>query len=98
MNKTIDSSKRAAIPIIRSTVKLTVGATVLALLLSACVPLPRVPIPGPGPGPMLGPGPMRAPLSKGPAPGQYDNQHFVVVDATPLAARDEATPILTDGL
>lgn len=98
MNKTIDSSKRGVMPAVRSTVKLSVGATVLASLLSACVPLPRVPVPGPGPGPMLGPGPIRAPLSKGLPPEEYDNQQFVVVDATPLAARDKAMSALIDGL
>lgn len=65
MNKTIGSSKEAVMPLTRSTVGLAVGAAILTLLLSACVPLP----PGPGPGP----GPMRVPLSHGQAPSSYYN-------------------------
>lgn len=71
MNKTIGSSKEAVMSITRSAVGLAVGATILTLLLSACVPLP--PGPGPGPGPMSGPGSMRVPLSNGQAPSSYYN-------------------------
>lgn len=60
MKKTTDSPKTPAMPKIRSVLKLSVGAVAAALLLSACLPLPRGPIPGPGPGPMLGLEPMKA--------------------------------------